>query len=149
MSVAALYPQVVLDHYRNPRNRGSLDACTHAADGVNALCGDALHIELACTPDRRIAAIRFSGEACAITTATASMLSELVHGMDADEVALVAQRFERVIEGAGEEGDLGELNAMAELQRHPARRKCAQLPWATLRAALAGQSHTTTEQDLA
>ncbi len=149
MSAAALYPQVVLEHYRNPRNRGSLDGCTHAADGVNALCGDVLHVELACTPDRRIAAIRFSGEACAITTATASMLSELVRGMDDGEVAGVAQRFERVIAGAGEEGGLGDLDAMAGLQRHPARRKCAQLAWATLRAALAGQSRTTTEQDLA
>ncbi|HEY0230401.1 MAG TPA: SUF system NifU family Fe-S cluster assembly protein [Dokdonella sp.] len=149
MSAAALYPQVVLDHYRNPRNRGRVDGCTHAADGVNALCGDTLHVELDCTGDRRIAAIRFSGEACAITTATASMLSELVGGMDEAEVALVAQRFEQLIGGAGEDRALGDLNAMAELQRHPARRKCAQLPWATLRAALAGQSHTTTEQDSA
>ena len=149
MSAAALYPQVVLDHYRNPRNRGCLDGCTHAADGVNALCGDALHVELACTHDRRIIAMRFSGEACAITTASASMLSELVRGMDAAELAIVAQRFELVIEGAGEDEGLGDLNAMAGLQRHPSRRKCAQLPWATLRAALAGQSHTTTEQDLA
>ncbi|MET0225973.1 MAG: Fe-S cluster assembly sulfur transfer protein SufU [Dokdonella sp.] len=149
MPAAALYPQVVLDHYRNPRNRGRLDGCTHAADGVNALCGDALRVELACSPDRRIAAIRFSGEACAITTATASMLSELVSGLDAAEVTLVAQRFERIIDGAGVDSGLGDLNAMAELQRHPARRKCAQLPWATLRAALAGQPHTTTEQDLA
>jgi nitrogen fixation protein NifU and related proteins len=147
MSAAALYPQIVLEHYRNPRNRGSVDGCTHAADGVNALCGDALHVEVACTPDRRIAAIRFSGEACAITTATASMLSELVRGMDAAEVALVGQRFERVIDGAAEAGGLGDLDAMTELRRHPARRKCAQLPWATLRAALAGQSRTTTEQD--
>lgn len=147
MSAAALYPHVVLDHYRNPRNRGRLDGCTHAADGVNALCGDVLRVELDCTPDRRIAAIRFSGEACAITTATASMLSELVHGMDEADVTNAAQRFERIIEGAGEDRDLGDLNAMAELQRHPARRKCARLPWAALRAALAGRTHTTTEQE--
>ncbi|MEP7042652.1 MAG: Fe-S cluster assembly sulfur transfer protein SufU [Dokdonella sp.] len=147
MSAAVLYQQVVLDHYRKPRNRGSLDGCTHAADGVNALCGDFLRVEVDCAAERRIAAIRFSGEACAITTATASMLSELVRGMDEAEVALAALRFERVISGAGEDASLGDLNAMAELNRHPSRRKCAQLAWATLRAALAGDSRATTEKD--
>ena len=146
MSAPALYPQIVLDHYRAPRNRGALAACTHAADGVNPLCGDALRIELCCV-DGRIAALRFSGEACAIATATASMLSELAQQCDAAELAALAARFTQLIESGNDDAALGPLNALRALQRHPARRECALLPWATLRAALAGSAHTTTEQE--
>jgi nitrogen fixation NifU-like protein len=145
MDTPALYRDAVLDHYRNPRNRGVLANCTHAADGVNPLCGDSLHIELVCE-DGRIVEMRFSGEACAITTATASMLSELVRGFDGRQVAAANAPFERLL--AGETDDdraLGALNALRELRRYPSRRKCAQLPWATLRAALEGTARISTE----
>ena len=140
-----LYQELVLDHYRNPRNRGALDGCTHAADGVNPLCGDSLRVELVCA-DGRIAAMKFSGEACAITTATASMLSELVAGFDVGELAALNAPFDRLLRGEVEADEtLGPLNALAELRRHPLRRKCAELPWATLRAALEGTSRVSTE----
>lgn len=145
MTEHRLYQQIVLDHYRNPRNRGPLDGCTHAADGVNPLCGDSLRIELVCD-DERITAMRFSGEACAITTATASMLSGLVAGFDAADVAALNAPFDRLLRGEVETDDaLGPLNALAELQKHPLRRKCAELPWATLRAALEGTARVSTE----
>ena len=140
-----LYQELVLDHYKNPRNRGALDGCTHAADGVNPLCGDSLRVELVCA-DGRIAAMKFSGEACAITTATASMLSELVAGFDIGELAALNAPFDRLLRGEVEADEtLGPLNALAELRRHPLRRKCAELPWATLRAALEGTSRISTE----
>ena len=140
-----LYQELVLDHYKNPRNRGALDGCTHAADGVNPLCGDSLRVELVCA-DGRIAAMKFSGEACAITTATASMLSELVTGFDAGEVAALNAPFDRLLRGeVAADETLGPLNALAELRRHPLRRKCAELPWATLRAAIEGTSRISTE----
>jgi len=140
-----LYQELVLDHYKNPRNRGALDGCTHAADGVNPLCGDSLRVELVCA-DGRIAAMKFSGEACAITTATASMLSELVAGFDVGELAALNVPFDRLLRGEVEADEtLGPLNALAELRRHPLRRKCAELPWATLRAALEGTSRISTE----
>lgn len=148
MADSALYQKIVLEHYRHPRNRGSLDGCTHAADGANPLCGDRLCIELACVGDR-IEALRFSGEACAIATATASMLSELVPGRSQDTIAAMASRFAQLVENGDEDGTLGALNAMRELQRYPSRRKCALLPWATLRAALVGEAHTTTEAESA
>jgi nitrogen fixation NifU-like protein len=145
MSAANLYQQLVLDHYRHPRNRGELAGWTHAADGVNPLCGDALRVELRCA-DGRIVGMRFSGQACAITTATASMLSELVQGRGADDVATLHAPFGRLLNGdLGEDLSLGPLNAMRELHRHPSRRKCAELPWATLRAALAGTARVSTE----
>ena len=145
MTGPSLYQAVVLDHYRNPRNRGALDGCTHSADGVNPLCGDSLRVELVCADDR-IAAMKFSGEACAITTATASMLSELVAGCDASAVAALNAPFDRLLRGEVDADDaLGPLNALAELRRHPLRRKCAELPWATLRAALERTSRISTE----
>ena len=146
MTAEALYRDVVLDHYRHPRNRGALARCTHAADGVNPLCGDSLRVELDCA-EGRIARMGFSGEACAITTATASMLSELVAGRKTSEVATLNAPFAQLLAGEIEAAQpLGALNALAELSRHPSRRKCAELPWATLRAALEGRSRTTTEE---
>jgi nitrogen fixation NifU-like protein len=145
MSEQRLYKDLVLDHNRHPRNRGALEACTHAADGVNPLCGDSLRVELVCAGDR-IAAMKFSGEVCAITTATASMLSELVAGFDASDVAALNEPFDRLLRGEVDADDvLGPLNALAELRRYPLRRKCAELPWATLRAALEGTARISTE----
>jgi nitrogen fixation NifU-like protein len=142
----ALYPQVVLDHYRNPRNHGTLDACTHAADGANPLCGDHLRIELRCEGGR-IEDLRFSGEACAVATAAASMLGELVAGLGREDVATLVARVERLVTMGEADATLGALNAMASLQRHPARRKCALLPLATLHAALDGRMSATTETE--
>jgi nitrogen fixation NifU-like protein len=145
MDTPALYRDIVLDHYRNPRNRGTLEHCTHSADGVNPLCGDALHVELACAGGR-IVGMRFSGEACAITTATASMLSELVVGVEANALAALSDPFDQLLRGEiNEAHPLGPMNALRELQRYPSRRKCAELPWATLRAALAGTGRISTE----
>ena len=143
---ASLYPASVLEHYRNPRNRGHLDGCTHAADGVNASCGDRLRVELDCADGARVRAMRYSGEACALVIAAASMLSERIIDLDAAALAELAQRFQRRIEGADEDAALGPLNAFGALERHPARRKCALLPWAALRAALAGDVRISTEE---
>lgn len=143
---AALYRQLVLDHYHAPRNRGTLASCTHAADGANPSCGDSLRIELRCV-DARIAELRFSGEACAIATATTSMLGEHVAGLAREDVAALAERFERVITGGADDAALGPLNALAALKDYPSRRKCALLPWATLRAALDGAARATSEPE--
>ena len=144
MADSTLYQQVVLDHYRNPRHRGVLDTCTHAADGANPLCGDRLRIELRCEGGR-IGQMRFTGEACAITTATASMLGDCVAGLDRDDIAALVVRVEQLVATGEADADLGALNALGGLQQHPARRKCALLPLATLCAALDGHTLTTTE----
>lgn len=141
----ALYQDIVLEHNRAPRNFGVLPGHTHAADGANPLCGDALHVELVAR-DGRIEVLRFSGESCAITTATASMLSEMV--ADAAALDALRARFEAMLRaepGAPEDPALGPLNALAELRRYPARWKCALLPFATLGAALRGSAQASTE----
>ncbi|MDR2013372.1 MAG: SUF system NifU family Fe-S cluster assembly protein [Rhodanobacter sp.] len=148
MSASPLYQQLVLDHYRHPRNRGGLAQHTHAADGANPLCGDALRVEVRCV-DGRIEAMRFSGEACAIATATASMLSEWVADRPSAALADFAQRFERLIADGTDDSAFGPLLTLRELQRYPSRRKCALLPWATLHAALTGVARATTETESA
>jgi nitrogen fixation NifU-like protein len=153
--VSALYRDIVLDHHRAPRRYGALAHPTHACDGVNALCGDSLRLELR-LHDGRIAEYGFRGECCAIATATASLLGERVIGLAPPDIAALQQAFATLI-GAdaadaalvGTDAAVGDLAALSELSRYPARRKCALLPWATLAAALAGETRTTTEKDSA
>lgn len=148
MSVDSLYTQAVLDHHRAPRNFGALDPHTHAADGANPLCGDTLRIELY-AKDGIIEAIRFRGDACAIATATTSMLSELAIGKSASELERLEAAFVRILSAdAAPDESLVQLNAMSALAAHPVRRKCAMLPFATLRAAITGVAKTTTEEHL-
>lgn len=145
MPAAGPYTRIVLEHSRAPRRFGALEAPTHSADGANPLCGDALHIDLRVAAGR-VAAIAFRGEACAVATATASLLGERVLQLDADAVADLEARFARLIGGdVAADEVLGDLNALAALAHYPSRRKCATLPFATLRAALAGAPRSTTE----
>ncbi len=147
MSVADLYRQTVLDHHRAPRNFGALAGHTHAAEGANPLCGDALRCE-ALLADGRIRDVRFQGQACAIATASASMLSELAKGLDAAGLQALHARFDGFLhrgDDDSEDATLADLNALSELRRYPARHKCALLPFATLEAALAGRPAASTE----
>jgi len=145
MPSSNLYTQAVLDHCRAPRNFGALTSHTHVADGTNPLCGDTLRMELRCE-DGRIAEMRFSGDACAIAKAAASMLSELAICRSDRELAGLEQVFIALVSGEiANDDQLGGLNAMRELANHPVRQKCALLPFATLRAALAGLRSATTE----
>jgi nitrogen fixation NifU-like protein len=146
MTAAALYTRQVLEHQRAPRNFGVFQAHSHAADGVNPLCGDTLRIELLCR-DGRIERMQFHGEACAIAVATASMLSDLAVGKSAADLARMEAAFARLVEGSlAHDAVLAELNAMQPLRHYPVRRKCALLAFATLRAALAGTASATTEE---
>jgi nitrogen fixation NifU-like protein len=145
MTAAVLYTRTVLEHQRAPRNFGLLEGHSHAADGANPLCGDTLHVELVCDGER-VRAMRFRGDACAIAIAAASMLSELVVGMSAADIVRIEATFARLVAGEIERDEsLAQLNTMRELAHHPARRKCALLAFATLRAALAGERSATTE----
>lgn len=147
MSVAELYRKTVLEHQRAPRNFGALANYTHAAEGANPLCGDALRFELR-VMDGRIEDLRLRGEACAIATATASMLGELALGRDAGAMRELRQRFEEFLaagDGAAMDAALADLRSLVELRRYPARHKCALLPFATLETALRGESKASTE----
>ena len=145
MEPNSLYHDIVLQHQRNPHNFGALPEHTHASKGINAMCGDRLHLEVDYRDDNLIA-MRFSGAACAIAIASASIMSDMVTGQTRPVINALASRFAGFIEGDDRhEKLLGDLRAFEELRHHASRRKCALLPWATLRAALTGAVVATTE----
>jgi nitrogen fixation NifU-like protein len=147
VSLDDLYREVILDHYRNPRRRGTLEHPDAHADGQNPLCGDELSLDLALDGDR-VTDVRLQGRGCSISQASASMMAESIVGKTLAEVAALTHRFKVMMEI--EEGDpgiddsrpgaaLGDLEALRGVRRFPVRIKCADLPWATLAQALEGR----------
>jgi nitrogen fixation NifU-like protein len=137
MELKDLYREVILDHNRSPRNFGRLDPADAAADGHNPLCGDQLHVSLRLQDDR-LADIRFEGRGCAISVASASLMSEAVKGRSRQEVQLLYERVHALLTGkhTAEPTELGKLAALGGVAEFPARVKCASLCWHTLHAAL-------------
>ncbi len=137
MQLNDLYREVILDHNRNPRNFGRLDPHDAEAKGHNPLCGDQLTLTLRRNGDR-IEDLRFEGHGCAISMASASMMTEAVKGRDRTAATDLAARIHALLtqDGASSEG-LGKLAALSGVREFPARVKCASLCWHTLNAALA------------
>lgn len=141
-----LYQEVILDHNKRPRNFGRLAAPNRAASGDNPLCGDRLDLEVE-VRDGRVEDIAFTGAGCAISTASASLMTEAVKGRPIAEVEALSERFRNLMrtdEPAGE--DLGKLAALSGVRAYPMRVKCATLAWHTLRSALAGGGDTVTTE---
>jgi len=136
-----LYQEVILDHYRKPRNFRSLADANRKAEGFNPLCGDrvTLYVKL---KDGVIADASFEGSGCAISTASASLLTESIKGKTEHEAEMLFQGFRDVVTGGGgtPNVDLGKLDVLAGVREFPVRVKCATLAWHTLRAALAKQT---------
>lgn len=144
-----LYQEVILDHNKKPRNFGKLDDADHFAEGNNPLCGDQLKVYIIMDGDR-VAQIRFEGSGCAISTASASLMTEAVAGKSLDEVEAIYQSFHELLTGdpsvVAEVGpELGKLAVFSGVREFPVRVKCATLSWHTLQAALQdpGMSVTT------
>ena len=130
-----LYQETMLDHYRRPRNFGKLAKPTHHSEGHNPFCGDQVTVMLI-VKDDHIADVKFEGVGCAISTASASMMTEAVLGKTVEEADAIMTRFrDAIMEGKSVEG-LGSLEALTGVREHPVRIKCATLAWHTLRAAL-------------
>jgi nitrogen fixation NifU-like protein len=134
-----LYQEILLDHYKRPRNFGPLLGADGDAEGHNPLCGDRVHVHVKLDGDR-LGEVRFEGSGCAISTASASMMTEAVRGKTRAEAAALYERFHDVVTGAaaGDDEVLGELAALSGVREFPMRVKCATLAWHTLRAALEG-----------
>jgi nitrogen fixation protein NifU and related proteins len=128
-----LYREVILDHYRSPRNRDPLPDPAVTAEGVNPLCGDEVTIELHFESEK-IAAISVRGHGCSISQSSGSMMSEAIKGLDRHEVTSLAARFQEMLTAESENGEfgLGDLEALKGVRRYPVRIKCALLPWTTL-----------------
>jgi nitrogen fixation protein NifU and related proteins len=137
MELRDLYRDVILDHNARPRNFGALDAPDAHAEGHNPLCGDRLTVMLRMTDDR-IEDVRFEGKGCAISTASASLMTEAVKGKDRKAVAELFARVHALLtrEDAVVGPELGKLAALSGVRAFPMRVKCASLCWHTLNAAL-------------
>jgi len=132
-----LYRDVILDHNRRPRNFGSLDSADASVEGFNPMCGDHLTLRLKLSDDT-ISDIRFEGQGCAISTASASLMTEAVKGRNRQEIARLFEEVHALLTApSGEPApELGKLLALAGVAEYPARVKCASLCWHTLNAAL-------------
>lgn len=142
-----LYREVILDHYRRPRNAGSLEAPTHQAEGANPVCGD--EIELDVTIDGNvICEMAFRGQGCSISQSSASMMTERVCGATVAEARRVMQLFEaQLVESAEPDPALGDLEALQGVAQFPVRVKCALLCWKVLHEALeTNDNEATTPQ---
>jgi nitrogen fixation NifU-like protein len=136
MDLKELYREVILDHNRSPRNFGRLEPADATAVGRNPLCGDRLDVTLRMEGDR-VADVRFDGQGCAISMASASLMSEAIKGRRRDEIERLYQDVHALLTGhARGDGELGKLAALGGVAEFPARVKCASLCWHTLHAAL-------------
>lgn len=134
-----LYQEVIFDHNRRPRNFLEMAEADHKAEGHNPLCGDQLTVYLRLDGDR-IADVSFVGHGCAISTASASLMTEAVKGQPVGEVEALFRDVHAMLTDAGvPERDFGKLVALSGVKEFPARVKCATLAWHTLHNALAGR----------
>lgn len=146
--IRELYQQVIVDHGRHPRNFGELTGCTHQQEGFNPLCGDRLTLCLQ-VADGRIVSARFIGSGCAISTASASLMTQAIQGLSVAEACELFAAFQQMVVKADHSPEvidrLGKLAVLAGVCAFPARVKCATLAWHTLDAALRqdGQAVTT------
>lgn len=135
-----LYREIILDHYKSPRNRGSLEPPAVRAEGHNPLCGDEIEVFIA-VEDDKVSDIKISGQGCSISQSSASMMSAAVKGKPIAEIRALVSRFKHMmsIEEDGEpdtSAPLGDLEALTGVVKFPVRIKCAVLSWNTLAEAL-------------
>ena len=147
MDLKDLYRDVILDHNKRPRNFGTLEPTDARADGHNPLCGDRLTVSLRMNGER-IEDIRFEGHGCAISTASASLMTEAVKGKDRAAVRTLFEQVHALLtrEEAQAQASLGKLAALSGVREFPARVKCASLCWHTLNAALGSGAATVSTE---
>jgi nitrogen fixation NifU-like protein len=141
-SLRELYQEVILDHSRHPRHYGPLEGATHTGEGHNPLCGDRVKIYLVEGQDNRIAEIKFEGKGCAISQASASLMTDLLQGRTVAEADRLMGGFLELVKGGApdslDEEDRERLDVMAGVSAFPLRLKCATLAWHTMKSALEG-----------
>ncbi|MGB0683740.1 MAG: Fe-S cluster assembly sulfur transfer protein SufU [Magnetovibrionaceae bacterium] len=151
--LGALYQESILDHGKNPRNRGTVENVTAEALGANPNCGDRISVSVSLEGET-ITDVAFDGQGCAISMASASMMTEVVKGVEAKVAERLFSEFRRLCTEAGDvelshdglDGDLVEqLRVMAGVRQFPGRIKCATLSWAALEAALQGRDQASSE----
>jgi nitrogen fixation NifU-like protein len=144
--LSELYQEVILDHNRRPRNFRTIEGASHHAEGYNPLCGDRLNLWVQVDGDV-IRDVAFQGSGCAISKASASLMTDAVKGQTVAQARSLFERFHHVVTTPPDQPveDLGKLSVLAGVREFPVRVKCASLAWHTLKAALERDEHTTTE----
>lgn len=142
-----LYQEVIIDHARNPRNFGVIEQLTHHAEGLNPLCGDQLSLELN-IENNVIKECKFKGTGCAISTASASMMTQFLTDKTVANAERMLQEFIDMVTTTpyAEHNELGKLTILAGVHEYPARVKCATLAWHTLQAALNREKSAVTTE---
>lgn len=144
-----LYQDLILDHQKNPRNFGELPGANRHADGFNPLCGDKISLDLKVDAQGLIEDVKFKGSGCAISKASASMMTMALKGKKAGEAETMFHQFHDMV--MGKEGakttDLGKLKVFQGVRDYPARVKCASLAWHTMEAALHQQKDVVSTDD--
>ncbi len=144
-----LYQELILDHNRRPRNRRALESPSAKAEGYNPLCGDRVTVFIN-VEDDKVKDVTFEGSGCAISTASASLMTETLKGKTLDEAKLLFRRFHSLVTGDPSEKDqgegLGKLEVFSGVCRYPARVKCATLAWHTVKSALDEQEDTVSTE---
>jgi len=134
-----LYKDVILEHYKRPRNHGPVEPHTHEEEGFNPVCGDELTLYLD-VHDGKVQDVGFVGEGCAISQAAASMMTDAIKGETVERALTLARAFRTMIQGGEVDPALGDLQLLQGISRLHARVKCATLPWVTLERALAEEA---------
>jgi nitrogen fixation NifU-like protein len=139
LALEELYKEVILDHYKNPRNKRDLPEAELSCSKNNPLCGDEITVHAHVSGDQ-VEAVAFEGSGCSISQASASMMTEAVAGKSLEDAGRMAAEFRGMMEGgdAPDEDALGDLVALKGVVKYPVRIKCAVLAWDTLQAAIAG-----------
>lgn len=153
MSVSdELYQQVILDYNRAPRNLRRIEGATHTAKGINPLCGDEYAVYLVLDADGVIRDIAFEGQGCAISKASASLMTMELMGKHESEARKLFETFHNMVLGKAGESvepcDMGKLSVFSGVWRYPARVKCAALCWHAMKSALDGEETTSTEDTM-
>ena len=140
-----LYMEVILDHNKNPRNKGKIPKYTHSADGHNPLCGDKISIQMV-VENNTVTDAKFIGTGCAISTASASILTDTIKGLKKAQIEEMFKNFHNlVMDKSSEKNNLGKFSVFEGVKKYPTRVKCATLSWHALMAALEGKKETSTE----
>jgi nitrogen fixation protein NifU and related proteins len=144
--LSELYQEVILDHNKRPRNFRAIASPSHHAEGYNPLCGDRLNLYVQ-VDGHVITDVAFQGSGCAISKASASLMTDAVKGRTVDEARALFERFHHVVTTPPDQPveDLGKLSVLAGVREFPVRVKCASLAWHTLKAALEREERTSTE----
>lgn len=135
-----LYRQVIMDHYKNPRNKGSLDGDSVTVDMNNPTCGDRIHLTLK-VEDGKVVDAKFDGEGCSISMSSASMMTQAIKGREIAEALKLSQIFSDMMQGkeVDDSIDLGDIEALSGVAKFPARIKCATLAWKAMEKGVEGQ----------